>query len=338
MQRLLFKPVLLALILMTAACGSSKPTGTSVAETDYSALFENQASAPTPVKKKRAKDTSKQNKFIKTAGSKSQSPIEQPAPPQTSTRVPTQAIVSPQESGPAKSAPVVLPKLRVRHKKNDGHARPSPIETVQAPVVPAQPPRVSAPSATPPATPAPTATANMRGFWDHEVQQGRRWTVFTAEALEKYAPGLIDSHPGDIREFCPAYSSLDRKGRKVFWINFVSAVAFKESSFRPSDSYVENFRNSSGNAVVSRGLMGLSLESSQLYACRMNTERDLEDPKLNLECGVKILGKWVMRTGRLSGHIGGHWVGASRYWGVMRTPNKAAAIKRATNSLDFCKN
>jgi hypothetical protein len=177
----------------------------------------------------------------------------------------------------------------------------------------------------------------VEGFWDQRVQQGRRWTNFTAEALEEHGQALLTMEPKDIKAFCPAYSKLGPEAIKSFWVHLISAMAFRESTFRPELTHTEKFTSSNGQNVISRGLLQLSHESVLQFNCGNKTAKDLHDPQINLTCGVKVLNRWVSHDGVITGQVNGKWIGGARYWAVLRSSKTLKAIRTLMGTLEFCK-
>ena len=102
---------------------------------------------------------------------------------------------------------------------------------------------------------------------------------------------------------------------------FFSAIAYFESDFKPTSRYVENFRDSKGEPVVSAGLLQLSVGDSPRYDCNFRTEADTYDVQKNLECGVKICAKLASKDGVLasgSGEASSPARGCARYWSTIR--------------------
>lgn len=100
-------------------------------------------------------------------------------------------------------------------------------------------------------------------------------------------------------------------------IQTISIMAKYESSFNPAEKYTESFADASGVKVVSRGLLQVSQESAnqKAYDCKITDPKQLHDPKINLECAVKIAVKWINQDGVF---FGGDKLGLGRYWSVGR--------------------
>jgi len=184
----------------------------------------------------------------------------------------------------------------------------------------------------------PSQEQYLQASWSH-LPEGNKWTYFTQRAIGKYGQTLLTTTPRDIVEYCPRYPELTRTQRGDFWVHLISKLAYFESSYNPETSYVEMFFDNNGNNVVSRGLLQISKESANgaNYRCGINNERELHNPKRNLECGVRILNKWIKTDEVIVGKEGSKWHGAARYWSPFRNQVKNSEIANYTSSLDFCR-
>lgn len=171
--------------------------------------------------------------------------------------------------------------------------------------------------------------------WDH-LREGPRWTELTRAAIDELAPDLPTVVPADIAAYCPRYAELDRSARRTFWIALLAALARHESSLDPDTDYKEDFTDSTGRPVVSRGLLQLSRESANGYGCKIADGRRLHDPAINLSCGVRILARWIDRDRVIADHVDGRWRGAARYWSPFRRPAVRDSIARETAALPDC--
>jgi hypothetical protein len=251
-----------------------------------------------------------------------QSEPSRPTPMPTATATPTKLTPT------ATPAPIVAPPLN----------KP-PTEPDTVPTPPTRPPDLKpAPKAT--ATPKPQVSIPIRAFWEGRADGGNDWTRFTVTDLNTFGLDLLASTPGDIGDFCPNYPNLSDRGRMDFWVKLISAIAKPESDFKPTAHYTEKFADKNGNPVISRGLLQLSLSDARGYGCPFTTEEDLYSPKLNLQCGVMIMDRLVSQNGVISGYdkSNDQWLGASRYWGTMRTTNNNFAIlKKLVRQSENCR-
>ena len=172
----------------------------------------------------------------------------------------------------------------------------------------------------------------IRGFWEIK-KDGKAWTMIVARALAGDGQPLLNERPREVEEYCKNFDRLSKKGRAAFWVALFSAIAYRESSWDPTTSYREKFPDSRGNRVVSRGLLQLSLESGRGYKCDFTTAEDVHDPKKNLECGVRIMTKWITTHKTM---IGNGEEGTAKYWGVMRKKSTREAIRKKMSTLSWC--
>jgi len=172
--------------------------------------------------------------------------------------------------------------------------------------------------------------------WDNKHQDYLYWNEVTYEAITDLGSSLISRRPSDINSFCPNYSDLNVDEKTMFWISLLAAMTRYESFYDPDVFFQEGFNDSQGRPIISRGLLQLSVESARGYGCPIPQAEDLHDPKINLECGVKILDRWVGRDGLISGKVSGRWRGGARYWAVLRRASILAKIKAKTSSFEYC--
>jgi hypothetical protein len=172
--------------------------------------------------------------------------------------------------------------------------------------------------------------------WDVRPE-GRQWTTTAHAAIDALAPQIVSVVPTDIDAFCPGYANASPANRRAFYVSLLAEIAKLESNFDTSVQFTESFNDASGRRVVSRGLLQLSQESANGYGCAITDAQQLNDPATNIQCGVRILNRWVGQDRLVAGFQSGAWRGASRYWSVFRDRNKLADIQAATNAQGFCK-
>jgi hypothetical protein len=190
--------------------------------------------------------------------------------------------------------------------------------------------------ARPTTTPQPQQLLQTR--WSH-LPNGNNWTRYTQEAIKKYGQALLRVIPQDIERYCPKYETISLHQRGDFWVNLITELAYLESSHNPQSSYTERFNDNSGNPVISRGLLQISKESANgsRYRCGINNPIELHDPRINLECGVKILNHWIKEDRVIVAQHGGKWYGVARYWSPFRSRERSDNIVRVTASLGYCR-
>ena len=70
--------------------------------------------------------------------------------------------------------------------------------------------------------------------------------------MDEYGAELIRSNPRDVLSYCPRYRALGPADRKLFWMQLLSAVVNRESSYRSSEAYTETFRDRTGERETER--------------------------------------------------------------------------------------
>lgn len=151
--------------------------------------------------------------------------------------------------------------------------------------------------------------------------QRKAWTDHLwTETLRLAVPSLVAT-PKDLQSYCPNWPNLNTKDRRAFLVVLLSIMTRYESNFNPATQYRENFNDSQGRPVISRGLLQLSVESSRAYGCDV-TETTLHDPFINLSCGLRILNRWIERDQYFGTSLrepqGNRHLGGARYWAVLR--------------------
>ena len=185
------------------------------------------------------------------------------------------------------------------------------------------------------ATLVQATSSNPEPRWGHSTR-ATQWTAEVRESLLNGNNALLKANPSDVTRFCPRFSSLDTEGRLRFWTQLVSAMAEKESDFNETETYTEAFKDSSGTHVVSRGLLQLSFESAKLYGCPVRRASDLQTSATNLDCGLRIIKRWVLEDGKIGGDQS-PWRGIARYWGVFRQRKKFQQIQATVYNSSICR-
>jgi len=163
----------------------------------------------------------------------------------------------------------------------------------------------------------------------------------TINAVKLYGQDLINALPKDIKDYCPNYKNATNEKKTQFWTALISSLSYFESTHSSTVSYAEKFTNSKGKTVVSRGLLQISLESSNGYQCDVTQENQLHQPRVNLECGVKILSHLVKKDAVISAKkqklMGkSSWLGAARYWSPFRDDVKNKTMALNTKMQAYC--
>lgn len=179
------------------------------------------------------------------------------------------------------------------------------------------------------------------------------WSNYLQFEIEEDHIDILDQ-AADIKDFCPKYAALDKLQRVHVWGEFVSAMAKYESNWKTSTVYKECSKTCQysggckkvgtlycmkgghkldGGIVISRGLLQISLESSQGYGCGLTKPEQLHDPVLNLQCGLEIMGRQIRKKGRVTYDVG-------QYWAILKPSGKYSKIpeiKAMVGKLGFCK-
>jgi hypothetical protein len=179
------------------------------------------------------------------------------------------------------------------------------------------------PSPPPPPTPNPIPSPDAfptgwTAAWsDTRRPERQAWTDHTYKQTQEIAVTALAKEFADAKEFCPSFSKLNLRDRRAFLTVLLSAMAKYESNFNPQSKFEENFNDNNGNPVISRGLLQLSVESSNSYECKV-TSRSLHDANTNLSCGLRIISRWMSRDKRIGSTVSGDHLGGARYWSVLR--------------------
>lgn len=164
----------------------------------------------------------------------------------------------------------------------------------------------------------PDRESKIANLWPNE-----NYEKLSRQMIEEHGQALISKTPLDIQSICSSYTSYDRETKIDFLVMVLSVMAKYESNFDTNKAFLEpqSLRDSRGNRVTSRGLLQLSIESARGYSCVIQNEQELHKPEKNLECGVRILNRWLDRDGYLLSHPTTRWRGGARYWSVLRSTN-----------------
>jgi hypothetical protein len=177
----------------------------------------------------------------------------------------------------------------------------------------------------------------IKARWEASQRDGAKWSQYVFNQLPVLGKDLIAKTPSDITSFCPGYSKGSAEDKKNFWVYLLSSMTQLESGHNPTVSYKEAFNDSKGNPVISRGLLQISIESGNGYGCVFKSEQELHDPYKNLDCGLRILNRWIGRDGVISGKSGSAWRGGARYWAVLRKDSHLNNIRSWVKSQSICR-
>lgn len=163
---------------------------------------------------------------------------------------------------------------------------------------------------------------SYRADWDNVRPE---WTPILVKALETHGLGLLQ---GKYEGACGE--------AKAFWVMLLSSLARYESGFKPETSYTENFADSKGKKVISRGIFQLSFESANQsrYGCALKDSLELHEAETGIVCAVKIANFLVSDSGAIHGKgASGSWLGLSRYFSPFRNSEKTKAMLDKARSI-----
>jgi hypothetical protein len=133
---------------------------------------------------------------------------------------------------------------------------------------------------------------------------------------------------GNANSFLDGYDNLTPDLQLKFWGELVVAVAKFESSWNPHDI----FHEPPPLSVDSIGLLQLSYEDQSAYNLEplSRAQKSLEDPFINLRCGVAILATLVAKDRTVTSSLSGKYRGGAAYWSVLRAGHKVDQILSIT--------
>lgn len=161
--------------------------------------------------------------------------------------------------------------------------------------------------------------------WDGQPQ-GAAWTRTTMAAVLGHGRALVETVPGDIETWCPAYASNSAQQRAAFWTGMISALARHESTYRP--------RVVGGDGRWF-GLLQISPGTARGYDCAARSGEALRAGPANLRCAVRIMAETVPRDNAVA-LSGGRRAGVGADWGPMTQRGKRAEMAAFTRVQSYC--
>lgn len=162
--------------------------------------------------------------------------------------------------------------------------------------------------------------------WDHRPN-GRAWTMAGLRAMGQQGAPITDVVPRDITDWCPGYVDASTGERRAFWVGFLSALAFHESTWNP---------RAEGGGGQWIGLLQIYPQSARHFGCQATTVEELKSGAANVSCAIKILSRTIPRD-RAIAVKDGRWRGVAADWGPMRNANRTAQMQRWTRAQPYCK-
>jgi hypothetical protein len=162
--------------------------------------------------------------------------------------------------------------------------------------------------------------------WDSRPER-KPWS---AQLRQSIASAKQELEQGNPERFAPGYVELTESRQIKFWAELFVSIAHFESSWKPS----EIFHEPPSLGVDSVGLLQLSYEDERIYRLEHldRNARSLEDPLVNLRCGVKIMSVLVAKDGVVAASDGGKHRGGARYWSVLRAGHHIDEIRSAART------
>jgi Transglycosylase SLT domain len=149
--------------------------------------------------------------------------------------------------------------------------------------------------------------------WDNDPIR----LAWSSELLTAITRSKSDLERGEPESFIDGYTKLEPDLQLKFWAEFVIGIAKFESNWKPDAI----FHEPPPLGVDSVGLLQLSYSDQKHYHLEPldPSAKSLEDPLINIRCGVVILTKLISADRTVAGSSnGGLFKGAARYWSVIR--------------------
>ncbi|MGP6085725.1 transglycosylase SLT domain-containing protein [Antarctobacter jejuensis] len=159
--------------------------------------------------------------------------------------------------------------------------------------------------------------------WDN-IPGSRSWSLAILSALRAHADELPDLVPKDIANYCPAYPTASRAQREAFWVGLTSALAWHESTHRPT---------AVGGGGRWYGLVQIYPPTARFYKCKAKSGSALTDPEDNLSCAMRIMAVTVPRDNVISRGMRG----VAADWGPFHSRRKREDIMNWTREQSYCK-
>jgi hypothetical protein len=171
---------------------------------------------------------------------------------------------------------------------------------------------------------APSSPVDLS--WDTKPAR-KAWSADLIAAVTAHQAELAKANAD---AFLNGYSTLSPQLQVKFWAELIIAMAKFESAWKPDTKFFEP----PPLRQFSVGLLQLSYEDQPIYRFAppvVEAAKSLEDPLVNLRCGMKVFAKLVAQDKMVVSGDGNHR-GAARYWSVLRAGSKhhLADIKALT--------
>lgn len=157
--------------------------------------------------------------------------------------------------------------------------------------------------------------------WD-DSPKCKAWSPELLSSVNKYLQQLEQGAPD---KFIADYTGLLPDDKLKFWSEIIIAMIKFESNFDPHCIYHEP----PPLGIDSVGLLQLSYEDQDNYGLEKieRSNKSLEDPLVNIRCGLTIFSHWVAKDNTVASGAGKQSRGAARYWSVMRSGHHVDEIQ-----------
>ncbi|HME59567.1 MAG TPA: hypothetical protein VKF63_14575 [Terracidiphilus sp.] len=171
---------------------------------------------------------------------------------------------------------------------------------------------------------AATSTEKPLTWENINHPERKAWSDELRKAIE---PNLrVLETANDITNFAPNYAILSEKQRIDVWASLFAAIAsFEDPHYKTAASYTETkiLNKKTGKyytAFPSIGLFQLSYKEQTAYGWEHvdKNAKSLEDPLVNIRCGVKVLVHLVGRDHVIASGNAQNPRGGARYWSVLQ--------------------
>ena len=149
--------------------------------------------------------------------------------------------------------------------------------------------------------------------WETNHPERATWSKQLIDSVKQYKTQLDAGNP---EGFIPGYDALTPVTQLKFWAELIIAIAKFESGWDPHNI----FHEPPPLGVDSIGLLQLSYEDEPHYHLEHlnKAAKDLENPLINLRCGLKIFSDLLALDGTVTRLVNQKHRGAAAYWSVIR--------------------
>jgi hypothetical protein len=158
--------------------------------------------------------------------------------------------------------------------------------------------------------------------WSHR-ENAAIWTRSALSALREHGAALVLDVPRDIASWCPGYAAANPRGRRAFWVGFLSALAKHESTYRA---------RAVGGGGRYFGLLQITPATARGYDCRAKSGEALRHGPANLSCAIRIMAHTVSRDGVVSAGMRG----VAADWGPLHSRSKRRDMQDWLRGQRYC--